>query len=145
MKLTPKSVEFFNLIAQHDGELTRATLAIMSGRQPPTVSMYLTALRHHNLIDAINGKYFVAKNDLAQKAKKDPNALGIVDGRQPDPNSRLSQARKLFQDLMSKGTHTPRKDMIAAMVSQCSLTPQGAATYLQTFRKEAGLVHSNKQ
>ena len=144
MKLTPKALAIFKLIAENDGQLSRQGLAEMSGRQPPTVSMYLTALRQHNLIDSINGKYSVAANEAAQRGKRDPASLGVVDGRQPDPNSRLSKARTLFQNMLASGKTTPRKDMIAAMVNQCALTPQGAATYLQTFRKEAGLVSSQK-
>lgn len=140
MKLTPKVITVFQTIAANDGHLTRTTLAEQTGLSVSTVSLYLTALRSNELVDTINGKYHVASNDTAQAAKHDVASLGVVDRRQPDPNSKMSQARKLFSHM----AHQPRKVILAAMTANCGLTPQAAATYLQKFRSENGLVRNSR-
>jgi hypothetical protein len=61
-------------------------------------------------------------------------------GRTIDPNSKQSKGRALFQELNSKGTR--RCDVIRALVKEVGLTANGAATYYQNFKKEAGLVKS---
>jgi hypothetical protein len=63
-------------------------------------------------------------------------------GRERDPNSKASKARVLFADMTAKGAR--RCDIIKAMQEQVGMTPSGAATYLQNFKKEAGLVKAKE-
>lgn len=58
-------------------------------------------------------------------------------------------AREVFNDCY-KNYHTDpksvpqRKDIINRLISECGLTQNGAATYLQNMKKKAGLVVSKK-
>lgn len=49
--------------------------------------------------------------------------------------NKMKDARAVFVSMSGEGK--PRKDIIAAFQSTCSLSAAGAATYYQTLKKEA--------
>ncbi len=49
--------------------------------------------------------------------------------------TKMDLATDLYKKLLKDDPHTPRKDIIEEFVSQCGLTPAGAATYYNTIKK----------
>lgn len=54
-------------------------------------------------------------------------------GRRPDESSKAGIARAIFRKLAKK----PRKDVLAAFISDAGLTPAGASTYYQKMKHAA--------
>jgi hypothetical protein len=131
--LPPKAVEVFKLVINaKDAGTTRAKLAEHLGTQPATVSMYLTQLRQHQLIDTINGSIFVASNKEAAAVAKNPDQLITTHtrGRDADPNSKASRALVVMTEMAG----SVRKNVIEALVGRVGLTKAGAATYYQNLK-----------
>jgi SprT protein len=61
-----------------------------------------------------------------------PNPAKKPAPKAPGSMTKKSIARVAFNDMKGQ----PRKDVIAAMIAKAGLTPAGAATYYQTFKKE---------
>lgn len=59
--------------------------------------------------------------------------------------TKADKALIVFMDCYKDLKNVPqRKDIINRLVSECGLTVNGAATYLQNMKKKAGLVNSKK-
>lgn len=54
--------------------------------------------------------------------------------------SKAKIAKGIFAEMFAAQPVPARKDMIARAVAEAKLTPQGAATYLQNFKKANNLV-----
>lgn len=58
-------------------------------------------------------------------------------------DAKADKARAIFNECYSNPAAIPqRKDIINRFVNEAGLTKAGAATYLQNFKKKAGLVAS---
>lgn len=56
--------------------------------------------------------------------------------------TKADKARAVFNACYAMDPVPQRKDIIAKMKSEAGLTDAGAATYLQNFKKAAGIVNS---
>lgn len=56
--------------------------------------------------------------------------------------SKADKARLVFNECYAMEVVPQRKDIINRFVQECGLTQNGAATYLQNFKKAAGIVNS---
>lgn len=54
--------------------------------------------------------------------------------------SKADKAREVFAACYAQSPVPQRKDIIAKACDAAGLTPKGAATYLQNFKKAAGLI-----
>lgn len=57
-------------------------------------------------------------------------------------DSKANKARAVFNDCYKDGVAKApaRKDILARFVAEAGCTPKGAATYLQNFKKAAGIT-----
>lgn len=58
----------------------------------------------------------------------------------PKADNKADKARAIFSEAYAQTPVPQRKDIISRMVAEAGLTEKGAATYLQNFKKKAGLV-----
>lgn len=82
-----------------------------------------------------------------QAGTEQANAPTVVTTAKAD--NKADKAREIFNESYAKFHIDPksvpaRKDIINRMVTEAGLTPAGAATYLQNFKKKAGLVAEKK-
>lgn len=57
----------------------------------------------------------------------------------PAGTSKAKVAKAIFQQMFAMEPVPARKDMIARAQREADLTPQGAATYLQNYKRDHGL------
>lgn len=91
----------------------------------------MAVLKKDPLFSFVDGKmsYHVIEEKATKKTRRD------------DPNSKMNKARAVFVE-MNKGEGVERKTVIAALMTKCGLTKNGAATYLQNLKREHGLIRS---
>ena len=58
-----------------------------------------------------------------------------TDKPKADQPTKMERATALYIKLIKDDEHIPRKDIIDKFVTQCGLTPAGAATYFNTIKK----------
>lgn len=56
--------------------------------------------------------------------------------------TKADKARAIFNECYAQSPIPQRKDILARMQKEADLTPAGSATYLQNFKRVAGLVAS---
>lgn len=123
--------EIINLISKT--ALTTKEVAEQLGVSIQKVTGQMAVLKKDPMFVFENGKMFynvVVEAEPETKTKK---------SRRDDPNSKMNQARAVFVR-MNKGEGVERKNILAALMGECGLTKNGAATYLQNLKREHGLI-----
>lgn len=99
------------------------------------------------MTNAANKASTKAKTVVANKEVIAPNEVGTVASvlgaeviATDVATSKAKIAKGIFSEMFAVQPVPARKDMIARAVAEAGLTPQGAATYLQNFKKANNLV-----
>lgn len=58
--------------------------------------------------------------------------------------TKADKARAIFNECYAQSPVPQRKDILERMQKEADLTPAGSATYLQNFKRVAGLVATKK-
>lgn len=71
------------------------------------------------------------------------NAAALVGGSETvttaTADSKAKVAKAIFKEMFAMNPQPARKDMINRAVAEAKLTPQGAATYLQNYKRDNNL------
>ena len=132
--ITPKATALLNAIAL--GLASREAIASHLGVTIPVVNGSLTSLKRNGLVE-INEE----DGSIALTADATPY-ITVKAGKQATPRAprtgtKMEEARKVFNALFNQG----RQAVLAAFQTQVGLTKDGAVTYFQTLRGQAGLVN----